>query len=150
MFMSMIFCITLSSVFIDMLTPESVKLSRDREKQQKDSVIRTENQERRLKHKEEQRKKHLHYVVVRFPRKDSVKDRFIVANTSLADIDSGKAIVFSHSWAEKTKSKQAFDTTKIALRPIPSGLRDTLSIKPLGAKMNCIIDSVALVDIMFR
>jgi hypothetical protein len=69
----------------------------------------------------------------------------------LADIDSGTAIIFTHSWSEKkSTSKNIFDTTKIAFYHIPSGLRDTFYIQPKREKMNLKIDSVVLEGITFR
>jgi hypothetical protein len=73
-FIGSVILLLLVSVIIDILTPESLKISRRREKQSKDSVIRTLNQERRFQHKEEQRKKHLSYVIARFSQKDLLEN----------------------------------------------------------------------------
>jgi len=102
-------------------------------------------------------KRHLLYVVARFNKKDSTSRRFIVLNTSRADIDSGRAIVFAHRWDEKSSSsKRTADTTEMMLRPIPSGRRDTLVVPQHTVRererkaMRYAIDSVALVGIVFR
>ncbi|MBL7991298.1 MAG: hypothetical protein JNN25_07660, partial [Candidatus Kapabacteria bacterium] len=133
--------------FADSLTPESVKISRRIEQARRDSLttLWTEEQNRKLadedraeeaRHAEEERraeearyKRHLLYVVARFNKKDSTSRRFIILNTSRADIDSGRAIVFAHAWGEKSSSlKRRADTAEIMLRPIPSGRRDTLVV----------------------
>ncbi|MBL7992280.1 MAG: hypothetical protein JNN25_12665, partial [Candidatus Kapabacteria bacterium] len=95
-------------------------------------------------------------------KKDSTTRRFIVLNTSRADIDSGRAIVFAHAWGEKSSSsKRTADTAEIMLRPIPSGRRDTLVVPQHAVPQHAVrererkamryaIDSVALVGIVFR
>lgn len=161
--------------FADSLTPESVKISRRIERARRDSLttVWTEEQNRKLadearaeeaRHTEEERraeearyKRHLLYVVARFNKKDSTSRRFIILNTSRADIDSGRAIVFAHAWGEKSSSlKRRADTAEIMLRPIPSGRRDTLVVPQHTVRererkaMRYAIDSVALVGIVFR
>lgn len=145
--------------FVDSITPESVKISRRLEQQRRDSLamVWIEDHHRKLieedRRTEEARyKKHLLYVVARFNKKDSTTRRFIVLNTSTADIDSGRAIVFAHIWDAKSSSlKRKTDTAEIILRPIPSGKRDTLVVPQREKKMMCYtIDSVALMGIVFR
>jgi hypothetical protein len=150
--------------FVDSVTPESVKISRRIEHNRRDSLATLWLEERKVKRLEEERraeearyKKHLLYVVARFDKKDSTSRRFIVLNTSRADIDSGRAIVFAQRWDEKSSSsKRTADTTEMMLRPIPSGRRDTLVVPQHTVRererkaMRYAIDSVALVGIVFR
>jgi lipopolysaccharide export LptBFGC system permease protein LptF len=156
--------ISVIAYFVDSITPESVKISRQIEHNRRDSLATLWLEERKVKRLEEDRraeedrnKKHLLYVVARFDKKDSTSRRFIVLNTSRADIDSGRAIVFAHRWDEKSlSSKRTADTTEIMLRPIPSGKRDTLVVPQYAVSqrdrkaMRYAIDSVALVGIVFR
>ncbi|MBD1209847.1 MAG: hypothetical protein H9535_15550 [Ignavibacteria bacterium] len=156
--------ISVIAYFVDSITPESVKISRQIEHNRRDSLATLWLEERKVKRHEEARraeearyKKHLLYVVARFNKKDSTSRRFIVLNTSRADIDSGRAIVFAHIWDEKSSSsKRRADTAEMMLRPIPSGRRDTLVVPqhavPQGERkaMRYAIDSVALVGIVFR
>lgn len=168
-FICMMILLAAISYLVDSITPESVKISRRAEQWRRDSLgmVWVEEQHRKLaeedRRAEEARyKKHLLYVVARFNKKDSTSRRFIVLNTSRADIDSGRAIVFAHRWDEKSSfPKRTADTTEMMLCPIPSGKRDTL-IVPLHAvpqyavsqrdqkAMRYAIDSVALVGIVFR
>jgi len=171
----MVLLVLLFSAIDNFITPESVKISRRIERARRDSLttLWTEEQNRKLadedraeeaRHAEEERraeearyKRHLLYVVARFNKKDSTSRRFIILNTSRADIDSGRAIVFAHVWGEKSSSlKRRADTAEIMLRPIPSGRRDTLVVPQHAVRererkaMHYAIDSVALVGIVFR
>lgn len=96
--------------------------------------------------------KHLLYVVARYDKKDSLSRRFIVLNTSTADIQSGKAIVFAHKWDRRGSVRCVkLDTTEIILRPILSGNRDTLIVPQYERKVLWYaIDSVILKGIVFR
>lgn len=124
-----------------------------------DTVITAQTEDQRRKRVEEDRraeearyKKHLLYVVARFNKKDSTSRRFIVLNTSRADIDSGRAIVFAHRWDGKSSApKHTADTAEMMLRSIPSGRRDTLVVPQRGrSTTRYAIDSVALIGIVFR
>lgn len=163
-FICMMILLAAISYWVDRLTPESVKISRRIEHNRRDSLATLWLEERKVKRHEEARraeearyKRHLLYVVARFNKKDSASRRFIVLNTSRADIDSGRAIVFAHAWVEKSSSsKRRADTAEIMLRPIPSGRRDTLVVPQHTVRererkaMRYAIDSVAFVGIVFR
>lgn len=127
-----------------------------------DSLYRARRQEQNRKEDEELRRtqaaryaRHLYYVGARYIRKDTIARRFIVMNTSSVDIESGHAIVFSRRWRARSSIKVSgnvqFDTIKVTLRPLRSGLRDTLFLPaPLPSNMCRTIDSIGFMDVVFR